>query len=49
MSSSESVGLSAASELAVPQWSLLGTLATLVPLDEDFPPIRELPIDPAEL
>ena len=29
--------------------SLLAALATLAPLDEDFPPIPELPVDPVEL
>ena len=29
--------------------SLLGVLATLRPLDETFPPIPELPVDPVEL
>jgi antitoxin VapB len=29
--------------------SLLGVLATLAPLDEEFPPIPELPVDPVEL
>jgi len=29
--------------------SLLGWLATLEPLDEDFPQIEELPIEPVEL
>ncbi len=29
--------------------SLLAVLATLQPLDEDFPPIRDLPPDPVEL
>lgn len=32
-----------------PPKSLLALLATLAPLDEDFPPIRELPTDPVEL
>jgi antitoxin VapB len=32
-----------------PQKSLLTLLATLAPLDEDFPPIPELPTDPVEL
>jgi antitoxin VapB len=32
-----------------PQKSLLALLATLIPLDEDFPPIPELPTDPVEL
>lgn len=35
-------------ELAPPK-SLLGVLATLTPLDEDFPPIPELPISPVEI
>ena len=26
--------------------SLLGVLATLAPLEEDFPPISDLPLDP---
>ena len=29
--------------------SLLAVLATLQPLDEEFPPIPELPVDPVEL
>ncbi len=29
--------------------SLLAVLATLGPLDEGLPPIRELPVDPVEL
>ena len=29
--------------------SLLAVLATLAPLDEEFPPIPELPLDPVEL
>jgi antitoxin VapB len=29
--------------------SLLAVLATLPPLDEEFPPIPELPLDPVEL
>jgi len=29
--------------------SLLAVLATLRPLDESFPPIPELPVDPVEL
>jgi antitoxin VapB len=29
--------------------SLLALLATLEPLDEEFPPIRELDLDPVEL
>ena len=29
--------------------SLLAVLATLQPLDEEFPPILELPIEPVEL
>jgi antitoxin VapB len=33
----------------VPQRSLLAVLATLAPLDEDFPPIDELPLRPVEL
>lgn len=35
-------------ELAPPR-SLLAALAALAPLDEDFPPIPELPLDPVEL
>ncbi|MCE3249607.1 MAG: SpoVT/AbrB domain protein [Geminicoccaceae bacterium] len=35
-------------EPAGPQ-SLLAVLATLAPLDEDFPPIRDLDIDDIEL
>ncbi|MEX2647622.1 MAG: AbrB/MazE/SpoVT family DNA-binding domain-containing protein [Alphaproteobacteria bacterium] len=32
-----------------PPRSLLAVLATLAPLDEDFPPIADLPVDPVEL
>ncbi len=32
-----------------PPKSLLAVLATLAPLDEDFPPIAELALDPVEL
>jgi antitoxin VapB len=32
-----------------PPMSLLGVLATLAPLDEDFPPLPELALDPVEL
>ncbi len=32
-----------------PPRSLLALLATLAPLDEDFPPIRDLPSDPVDL
>ena len=32
-----------------PPKSLLALLATLAPLREDFPPIRDLPPDPVEL
>jgi antitoxin VapB len=32
-----------------PPRSLLAVLATLKPLDEDFPPIRDLPADPVDL
>ena len=32
-----------------PPRSLLAVLATLAPLDEDFPPIPELALDPVEL
>lgn len=32
-----------------PPKSLLAVLATLAPLDEDFPPIRDLPPDPVDL
>jgi len=32
-----------------PPKSLLAVLATLKPLDEDFPPIPELALDPVEL
>ncbi len=35
-------------EPAAPQ-SLLALLATLKPLDEDFPPIEELPLEPVDL
>ena len=31
-----------------PPKSLLAVLATLAPLDEEFPPIPELPVDPVE-
>ncbi len=32
-----------------PPKSLLAVLATLAPLDEEFPPIAELALDPIEL
>jgi antitoxin VapB len=32
-----------------PPISLLGVLGTLAPLDEDFPPIVDLPVDPIDL
>jgi len=32
-----------------PPKSLLALLATLAPLDEDFPPIADLPSDPVDL
>ena len=32
-----------------PPKSLLAVLGTLEPLDENFPPIQELPVDPVEL
>lgn len=32
-----------------PPKSLLAVLATLAPLDEEFPPIPELPVDPVAL
>jgi antitoxin VapB len=32
-----------------PPKSLLAVLATLVPLEEDFPPISDLPPDPVDL
>jgi antitoxin VapB len=32
-----------------PPKSLLALLATLAPLDEDFPPIADLPTDPVDL
>lgn len=32
-----------------PPKSLLAVLATLHPLDEDFPPVRDLPPDPVDL
>ena len=32
-----------------PPKSLLAVLATLEPLNEDFPPIAELPLEPVEL
>ena len=35
-------------ELAQPE-SLLAVLETLEPIDETFPPIAELPVDPVEL
>jgi antitoxin VapB len=35
-------------EPAAPR-SLLAVLAPLAPLDEEFPPITELPLDPVEL
>ena len=35
-------------ELAPPK-SLLALLATLTPLREDFPPVRDLPPDPVDL
>jgi antitoxin VapB len=31
-----------------PPKSLLGVLATLTPIDEEFPPIPELPLNPVE-
>jgi antitoxin VapB len=33
----------------IPPRSLLAVLATLEPLDEEFPPIEELPIEPVDL
>jgi antitoxin VapB len=33
----------------VPAKSLLAVLATLAPLQEDFPPIRDFPPDPVDL
>jgi antitoxin VapB len=33
----------------LPQKSLLAVLATLAPLDEEFPAIHELPLDSVEL
>lgn len=33
----------------VPPKSLLAVLATLEPIDEDFPPIPDLPVDSVEL
>jgi len=30
-----------------PPKSLLAVLATLAPIDEEFPPVRDLPADPA--
>ena len=33
----------------VPPKSLLAVLATLKPLDEEFPPIPDLPLDPVSL
>lgn len=35
-------------ETALPN-SLLAVLARLEPLDEDFPPMAELPLDPVEI
>ncbi len=32
-----------------PPKSLLAVLATLRPLDEEFPPVPDLPLDPVEL
>jgi antitoxin VapB len=32
-----------------PRTSLLAWLATLEPLDEEFPPIEELPVEPVDL
>jgi hypothetical protein len=32
-----------------PRKSLLDVLASLEPLEDDFPPIEELPLDPVEL
>jgi len=32
-----------------PPRSLLAVLATLEPLDESFPPVEELPLEPVEL
>lgn len=32
-----------------PPKSLLALLATLAPLSEDFPPLRDLPSDPVDL
>jgi len=32
-----------------PPKSLLAVLATLAPLDEDFPPVLDLPTDPVDL
>jgi antitoxin VapB len=34
---------------AAPPKSLLAVLATLQTLDEDFPPIEDLPLDPVDL
>jgi len=34
---------------AVPPKSLMAVLAALEPLDDDFPPIAELPLGPVEL
>jgi antitoxin VapB len=33
----------------VPSTSLLALLATLAPLEEEFPPVPELPVDPVDL
>ncbi|HEX9646432.1 MAG TPA: AbrB/MazE/SpoVT family DNA-binding domain-containing protein [Alphaproteobacteria bacterium] len=33
----------------VPSKSLLAALATLTPLDEEFPPIVDVPLEPVEL
>lgn len=34
---------------AAPPKSLLAVLATLQTLDEDFPPIEDLPVDPVDM
>lgn len=33
----------------IPPKSLLAVLASLAPLDEEFPPVDNLPVDPVEL
>jgi hypothetical protein len=43
------VGQALFAEAKVPPKSLLAVLATLAPLPEDFPTIRDLPPDPVDL